>query len=62
MIFLSLYKQKDQSLDWSKNFQNINCLTVTTTHDAYLDYGICIGLTVDTSIVAYPFINVNIPQ
>ena len=34
-------------------FRFTNCLIVTPTHDAYLENGTCIGLTVGESIVAY---------
>lgn len=54
--------KKDQSHDWSFNFHDTNCLIVTPTHDAYLENGTNIGLTVGIHIIAYTFMPVNIPQ
>ena len=59
--FVISYKaKKDQSLDWSWIFCITNCLIVTPTHDAYLEDGTYIGLTVDIHILAYTIHNVNI--
>lgn len=41
-------------------FVVINCLIVTPTHDAYLENGTDIGLTVDSLILAYANEPVNI--
>ena len=42
-------------------FRFTNCLIVTPTHDAYLENGTCIGLTVGKPIVAYAewFVNMR---
>jgi len=41
-------------------FSNTNCLIVTPTHDAYLDNGTSLGLTVGTLIISYAIFIVNI--
>ena len=40
-------------------FQFTNCLIVTPTHDAYLENGTDIGLTVGKSMIAYAGLLVN---
>ena len=56
------FKQRKRPTMWLVWFFGFtNCLIVTPTHDAYLENGTCIGLTVGESIVAYAerFVNMR---
>lgn len=53
--------KKDQLQELILFLMVTNCLLVTPTHDAYLENGTDIGLTVGNLILAYANQTVNIP-
>jgi len=60
--FLRIEKTKQVRWNEPVLIKNANCLRVTPTHDAYLENGTLVGLTVGILMISYVKSIVNIPE